>query len=56
MDPVTRTNLLLFLGATLVLAACWLFLSGIAGGGVVQWVVGAGCALGAVWVFRLVRR
>ena len=56
MDPAAKTNLTLFGGAMLVLAAFWLILAGVTGAGALQVVAGVGCAVGAFLVFRMYAR
>lgn len=56
MDPATRTNLLIFGTGLLVLAAIWLVILGLSGGGVLQVIAGVACGVGAVTVFRVYLR
>lgn len=53
MDPTTKGNLLIFFGAMLALAAFWLVVSGLTGGGVFALALGVCAAVGCVAVFRV---
>lgn len=52
MDPTTKGNLLMFLGAMLVLATFWLVFLGLTQGNLLQFAVGVVAGVGAVAVFR----
>ena len=56
MDPAAKTNLLLFGGSMLVLAAFWLILSGVSGGGALSIAAGVIAGVGAVALFRVFAR
>lgn len=56
MDPAAKTNLTLFGGAMLALAAFWLVVAGLTGAGALQFVAGVGCAIGSFFVFRAYAR
>lgn len=56
VDPAAKTNLTLFGGAMLALAAFWLLLAGLTGAGPLQVVAGIACAIGSFVVFRAYAR
>jgi energy-converting hydrogenase Eha subunit E len=52
MDPAAKGNVLMFAGAMLVLGTFWLLLAGWSESDPLRLALGAGCAVGAVVVFR----
>jgi hypothetical protein len=52
MDPASKGNVLMFIGAMLVIATFWLVLFGLTQGNLVQFAGGVCCGVASVAVFR----